>query len=236
MTIWTAVYWDDWLGDTQDLSLLEHGAYFRLVAAYYASEGRLSVDRKRLYRICGAVEKAERQAVEDVVVRYFGQDEDGWLSHGRCDYELQRAAKKSQSARKAANVRWHSDSDAPASAPASADAQPAQCYPQGQGQPQPQTEPQPPGEREREPAPTHAHAHAEADDIDWKEGIDREAANYLEGLFSLRECDRELNSEELDSVERLQREHQDEAIREFAEELLSVHAEALIIKKEREEA
>lgn len=73
------------------------------------------------------------------------------------------------------------------------------------------------------------------DEIDWKEGIDREAADYLEGL-SLRQGDRELNSDELASVERFYREHKDEAIREFAEELLSDHAEALAINKEREEA
>jgi len=107
MTAWVAFYPDDYLGDTQDLSLLEHGAYVRLLVAYYASDGKLVSDNRRLYRLCGAFDDDEQRAVDAIVVRYF-QAVDGYLRHDRADHEIGRAKHKSEAARKANAVRWES--------------------------------------------------------------------------------------------------------------------------------
>ena len=117
---WTPVYWDDWIGDTQDLSLLEHGAYFRLMAAYYATGGELSADRRRLYRLCGALESDEQEAIDLICGRFF-RTENGWLRHDRADRELNAAAEKRAKAQAAAAKR-HAGTNADARADAHADA------------------------------------------------------------------------------------------------------------------
>jgi len=116
MTAWTAFYWDDYIGDTQQLSLLEHGAYIRLLAAYYASDGELSADRRTLYRLCSALDKSEQEAVDSVVNRYFRRGDDGGLRHDRCDREIAEAQARSRRAKQAAEKRWQDDGSGAAGA------------------------------------------------------------------------------------------------------------------------
>jgi uncharacterized protein YdaU (DUF1376 family) len=63
-------YPGDYARDTADLSMIEDGAYRRLLDYYYSNE-ELPADRLRLHRIAGANNRHERAAVDHVVSRFF---------------------------------------------------------------------------------------------------------------------------------------------------------------------
>lgn len=85
------IYPGDYLRDTAGLSLAEHGAYLKLMLAYYSSETPLPADISKLNRICGAQTASERQAVANVADQYFPIDQDGTRHNGRCDREIGKA-------------------------------------------------------------------------------------------------------------------------------------------------
>ena len=64
-------YLGDYLRDTSGLSLMEHGAYNLLLHHYHSSEGCVSDEKPRLYRLCGAVVQEEPAAVDYVLKTYF---------------------------------------------------------------------------------------------------------------------------------------------------------------------
>ena len=64
-------YPGDYLRDTSGLSLMEHGAYNLLLHHYHSSEGCVSDEKPRLYRLCGAVVQEEPAAVDYVLKTYF---------------------------------------------------------------------------------------------------------------------------------------------------------------------
>lgn len=105
-TIWTPLYWGDYLRDTQDLDLQQHGAYFRLLAHYYTAGPPIPNTPKVWYRICGAMEDEEKAAVEYVATRFFRDDGNGGLIHKRADKEIQRRRERSDAGRKGARARW----------------------------------------------------------------------------------------------------------------------------------
>lgn len=106
---WTAFYWGDYLRDTQDLSLAEHGAYLLLLAFYYCSGGPLQASikhgNKHMLRVCKASCKKDEEAVESVLLRFFERDGDVWR-HRRADEELSKRKRLSERAHKAAKGRW----------------------------------------------------------------------------------------------------------------------------------
>lgn len=81
-------YWErhigDYIRDTVSLSMLEDGAYTRLLDQYYQSESPLPADKKEVYRLARATTPAERKAVDYVLQRYFELDADGFRQK-RCD-------------------------------------------------------------------------------------------------------------------------------------------------------
>lgn len=77
----------DYDRDTAALSLAQHGAYGKLMRSYYATERPLPADAASLWRICGAMERAERMAVSFVAERFFQLDGDV-LRHKRIDEEI----------------------------------------------------------------------------------------------------------------------------------------------------
>jgi len=97
-------YQGDYLRDTQDLSLIEHGAYHLLLHHYYSAQA-LPVDMPRLCRICRAVSKEEQDAVAAVVKRYFYED-DGFYRNARADEEMEKRDKYRESQRNKAKSRW----------------------------------------------------------------------------------------------------------------------------------
>lgn len=109
----------DYLRDTAHLSMLEDGAYRRLLDCYYAREQPLPLELKQVYRLTRAATKPDQQAVESVLNEFFQKQEDGW-HHRRCDQEIAKVQKKSTKARESANARWegmrtHSERNANAS-------------------------------------------------------------------------------------------------------------------------
>lgn len=87
-------YMGDYQRDTGHLSLTQDGAYRRLMDHYYSTECALPSDPVTLYRICGALDKKERDAVMFVTKSFFSLGDDGKLHHGRIDSDIAKAQEK----------------------------------------------------------------------------------------------------------------------------------------------
>jgi len=92
------LYPGDYLRDTTRLTLIEHGAYLRLLMAYYAEETPLPADPVELYVIAGAISAADKAAVRKVVDRFFPVGDDGMRHNGRADGELSKFGTRSAGA------------------------------------------------------------------------------------------------------------------------------------------
>ena len=77
----------DYLRDTAHLSMLEDGAYRRLIDAYYIREAPLQAELRDVFRLVRAQSKQDREAVETVLREFFIESPDGWR-HSRCDREV----------------------------------------------------------------------------------------------------------------------------------------------------
>lgn len=86
-------YVADYGSKTGALSMIEDGAYNRLLDWYYEHEQPLPSAPARLYQIARAIAPAERKAVDHVLTTYFDKREDGW-HNGRADAELAEALPK----------------------------------------------------------------------------------------------------------------------------------------------
>ncbi len=100
--------------DTGDLSLVEHGAYRRMLDHYYKTAAPLPLGAQQIFRICCATTRPEKRAVVVILARYFTRCDDSYR-HARCDAELQKMAeirgKRQDAARKS-----HASAQANASA------------------------------------------------------------------------------------------------------------------------
>ena len=78
-------FYKRFIGDIQaktgNLSLAEFGAYDRLLDHYYSTEVAIPADMDECYRICRAMSKDERKAVDKVVARFFELTETGYVQH-----------------------------------------------------------------------------------------------------------------------------------------------------------
>lgn len=109
----------DWIRDTVSLTMLEDGAYNRLIDQYYQTERPLPIDKKLIYRLARANSSAEKKAVDFVVENFFERTENGYVQK-RANEELARYSEKRAKAQASANARWgKSDGNANASANAS---------------------------------------------------------------------------------------------------------------------
>jgi len=98
----------DYLRDAGHLSLLEHGAYRRLIDLYMIEGGPLPFDMPRLYRLLHATSKEEQAAVQVVVDEFFRMD-GPVLRHRRCDRELSWQAKLKENQSDRAKIRWENE-------------------------------------------------------------------------------------------------------------------------------
>ena len=96
----------DYTTDTAHLSLLEDGAYRRLMDRYYTTEAPLSNDEAGLFRLVRARSDEEKDAVRIVLQEFFQATDAGWV-HKRCDAEIAAFKDKSMKAADAANKRWN---------------------------------------------------------------------------------------------------------------------------------
>ena len=100
----------DYIGATAHLSMLEDGAYTRLMDWYYLDEQPIPNDPRAIYRRCRAQSPEEREAVDVILHEYFCLDEDAnAFRHSRIDEELRTYRDKSAKASAAANKRWNAD-------------------------------------------------------------------------------------------------------------------------------
>lgn len=101
----------DYARDTAHLSLLEDGAYRRMLDLCYATERPLPLDRARLYRLVRVRSIQEKSAVDVVLGEFFIEGEDGWHQR-RVEREIGKAQEKSSKASTSAAMRWHSKGNA----------------------------------------------------------------------------------------------------------------------------
>jgi uncharacterized protein YdaU (DUF1376 family) len=95
----------DYMRDTAHLSLLEDGAYRRLLDAYYTREKPLPADLRDCCKLARATTKPERDAVAYVLREFFERRDDGHHQK-RADEEIARFRSKSEKARASINARW----------------------------------------------------------------------------------------------------------------------------------
>jgi len=101
----------DYSKDTAHLSLIEHGAYRRLMDLYYSTEAPLPVDKSKIYRLLLARDKAEKDAINTILTEYFALESDGWHK-ARCDKEIAKAQEKRTKAAESAAMRWQKSGNA----------------------------------------------------------------------------------------------------------------------------
>jgi len=77
----------DYAEATGHLSMLEDGAYWRLMRKYYAKEKPLPADVAEVQRLAGARTKEEKLAVQAVLRDFFDLRDDGWHNK-RCDEDI----------------------------------------------------------------------------------------------------------------------------------------------------
>lgn len=104
---WMPLYIGDYLKDTMTLTLEEHGAYMRLIMAYWVQNG-LPDDDVKLAAVVGVSAK-QWQGLRKNLMGYFLL-ENGRLVHDRIDQELAKAKamaiKKKHASEKANKKRW----------------------------------------------------------------------------------------------------------------------------------
>lgn len=80
-----------YLAKTVHLTMLQDGAYTRLMDWYYTNER--PVPHAQRYAIARCQSAAERKAVDEILQEFFEQDGDGWENH-RIKEEIAKAAPK----------------------------------------------------------------------------------------------------------------------------------------------
>ena len=93
------LYPGDYLRDTTRLTLIEHGAYLRLLMTYYAEEQPLPADEGELFVIVSAITPADKAAVRKVADRFFPVGQDGVRRSGRVEEEIAKARKRIETAK-----------------------------------------------------------------------------------------------------------------------------------------
>jgi uncharacterized protein YdaU (DUF1376 family) len=104
----------DYAKDTRHLSMIEDGAYRRLIDVYYSHELPLPKDEAAVCRLVCARGREEKAAVGTVLREFFKLTDEGWR-HKRCDEEIAKAQCKARKASESAGMRWHSERNANAS-------------------------------------------------------------------------------------------------------------------------
>lgn len=100
---WFAFYPRDYRDKTSGLTMVQDGAYRRLMDEYYLTGEPLPANAEILLRVCRAFDDAEKAAVLFVLPKYFVEGDDGW-HHLRIDEEIVKRA--DLSAKRAASGKF----------------------------------------------------------------------------------------------------------------------------------
>ena len=79
----------DYMEATRELSMLQDGAYRRLLSVYYQQEGPIKVEERVVFRLCNALHHREKEAVRYVLGKFFIPLE-GYYHNTRADDEIVR--------------------------------------------------------------------------------------------------------------------------------------------------
>ena len=109
----------DFIRDTVGLSMIEDGAYNRLLDQAYQTERPIPKDM--VYRLARATTPVERKAVDYVLATFFELTDDGYRQK-RVEVEIARYQDKQRKAKASADARWsgkgrNANADANASKP-----------------------------------------------------------------------------------------------------------------------
>lgn len=96
----------DYYKKASHLSMLEDGAYRRLIDAIYLREGPLPANREQVYRLVRAFTEPEKAAVDVVLSEFFVLTDAGY-TNARCDEEMGSIRARSEKASKSAARRWN---------------------------------------------------------------------------------------------------------------------------------
>lgn len=96
----------DYIKDTVSLSMLEDGAYNRLIDQAYQTEEPLPLDKREIYRLARATSTAERKAVDYVLNKFWIETESGYVQK-RIQTEIERYQDKQRKAKASADARWN---------------------------------------------------------------------------------------------------------------------------------
>ncbi len=146
----------DYIKDTVSLTMLEDGAYNRLIDQCYQTERPLPLEVKEIYREARANTAAERKAVDYVLGKFFERTADGYAQK-RIGAEILRYQEKQRKAKASADARWAKDkphSDGNANASQTHDAQDMRTHSDGNALQTPDTKHQTPGKKARKPRAT----------------------------------------------------------------------------------
>jgi uncharacterized protein YdaU (DUF1376 family) len=95
----------DYIRDTVSLTMLQDGAYTRLLDQLYQSETPLPLDRKLLYRVARAATAAERKAVDYMLEAFFTCGDAGFTQK-RAMEEIAHVREKLARGKRNADSRW----------------------------------------------------------------------------------------------------------------------------------
>ena len=98
------LYVADYLADSAHLSTTGHGAYLLLIMTYWQRGEPLPDDDRKLARIARLTDPEWEEIKGDI--RDFFTPQDGRLTHGRIDRELENVSVKSDKKRASAEKRW----------------------------------------------------------------------------------------------------------------------------------
>lgn len=95
----------DYLRDTAHLSMIEDGAYRRLLDQYFIREAPLPADKRQCMKLARAHSAPERAAVSTLLDEFFELRDDGY-HQSRADAEIARFQEKKRKAKASADARW----------------------------------------------------------------------------------------------------------------------------------
>ena len=89
----------DYMEATRELSMIQDGAYRRLLSIYYQQEGPIKVEERVVFRLCNALHYREKDAVRYVLGKFFDPIE-GYYHNHRADEEILRYQRQREANRR----------------------------------------------------------------------------------------------------------------------------------------
>ena len=109
---WYKHHITDYMEGTRELSMLQDGAYHRLLAVYYQQEGPIKVDETIVFRLCNALHHREKEAVRYVLGKFFIPLEGCW-HNTRADEEILKYQAQREANRHANRIPNHDPNRTP---------------------------------------------------------------------------------------------------------------------------